>query len=71
MAEDDADRVVHAPDRDGRRTRHAEPIIVRVVGPRVDTINQCLAGVLILEFQIRAGERHPTHVECGVYRQIQ
>ena len=70
MAEDDTNRVVHALDRDGRGARHAEQIVVRVIRPSVNTIAQRLAGVLIQEFQIRASERHPTYVECGIHRQV-
>ena len=71
MAEDDTNGVVHALDRDGRGARHAEQIVVRVIRPTVNTIAQRLAGILILEFQICASERHPTHDECRIHRHVQ
>ena len=71
MAEHHVEMIVDTLDGDRRSTRHVEQIVIRVVGPGVHTIAQRLAVVLILEFEIRAGERDPTHVECGVYRQVQ
>ena len=71
MPEDDTNGVVHALDRDGRGARHAEQIVVRVIRPSVNTIVHRLAVVLIQEFQIRASERHTTHVECRIHRQVQ
>ena len=71
VAEHHAEGIIHTLDGHRGTTRHVELVFRGIVGPRVNTVHQCLARVIVLEFKIARRERHATDIQIRVDRQVQ
>ena len=71
MTKYDTKGVVHTLDRHRGRTRHIELIFRRIVDTRVNTVQQRLTRVRVLELQITRRECHSTDIQIRVNRQVQ